>query len=257
MSNTTKEIKRHNAPQATARTIAAEARAFVKRAVPDGINAEHVLLALQVALRDSPKLVQCDRGSLFKAIYQIAALGLTPNDARGLAYLLPYGSTCQLIIGYRGMIQLVVGGGGAESIRAGVVADGDHFEWAEGLEPVLVHRPRSSAPAAAKVTHSYAIATLPGGGGKAWVVLTRDDIDARRPTNKRPSPWDTHFAEMAKKSAVRALCKYLVMSPDRAMKMARAEAAEAGELDEAGEQALADAGIVDAEVTEREPGEDG
>ena len=40
------------------------------------------------------------------------------------------------------------------------------------------------------------------------MVLTRDDLEARRKSGAsgkgRGSPWDTHYHEMAKKSAIRA-----------------------------------------------------
>ncbi len=242
---TTKEIRKANQPQRDAHAIANQARAFVARAVPKGVDAEHITLALNVALRNTPGLVDCDLGSLYAAVYQIAALGLLPGGPLGLAYLIPYNKRVQLIVGYRGMVQLAVGGGAVTSIRANVVARGDDFAWREGLTPALDHTPTSSAPAAADITHAYAIAELPG-GGRAWVVLTRDDLEARRKSGAsgkgRGSPWDTHYHEMAKKSAIRALCKLLPLSPDRAMRLARADAAEAGVLDEGATQALADLG---------------
>lgn len=248
----TKEIRKATPGGRKPAEIAAAARGFVTRAVPKGTDAGHLHLAVDMALRSTPALAECDLPSLYAAIYQIAALGLLPGGPLGLAYLIPYGKTCQLIVGYRGMIQLAVGSGAAISIRAGVVAQGDDLEWCEGLKPTLIHRPRSSAPPADTITHAYAIADLPG-GGQQWAVLTRDDLEARRKPGKgRSSPWDTHYHEMARKSAVRALCKYLPLSPDRALKLHRAEAAEAGVIDDATAQALADAGFVAEDVIEAE-----
>jgi len=249
------EIKHYKAGASrTPAQIAEEARALVTKAVPEGVKADSIVLALRVCLASTPKLQGCSAASIFAAVYQIAALGLTPGDSRGLAYLIPYGSTCQLIVGYRGLIQLAVGSGGATSIRAGVVGKDDEWEWVEGLEPVLRHKPKSSAPRPADVIAAYAIAELPG-GGRSWVVLTRDDLEARRKVGAsgkgRASPWDEFYSEMARKSAVRALCKYLILSPDRAARLTRAEAAEAGELDERGTQLLADLGYsVDVEAVE-------
>lgn len=248
---TSKEFMPARQQPQTPASIARTAEAFVRRAVPKGTNADHVCLAVQTELARTPALAKCDLGSLYQAIYQIAALGLLPGGVLGLAYLIPYGSRCQLIVGYRGMVQLAVGSGGARSIRAGVVAAGDTFEWADGLQPVLRHSPRSSAPRAEDITHSYAIAELPD-GGQAWVVLTRDDLEARRKAGAsgkgRSSPWDTHYHEMSKKSAVRALCKMLPLSPDRALRMHAADAAEAGVVDDATARALADLGYTaDAE----------
>ena len=67
-----------------------------------------------------------------------AQLGLEPNDARGLAYLLPYndkrrGKIVQLIIGYRGMIDLARRSGMVSSINVFAVFEGDHFDYRLGL----------------------------------------------------------------------------------------------------------------------------
>ena len=260
--STTKQIQTTGPRRNDANELTRHAEWFVKRAVPAGTDASHVVLSVNMELRRTPKLRECEPASLFAAIYQIAALGLLPGGPLGLAYLLPYGKRCQLIIGYRGMIQLAVGSGGARSIRAAVVADGDDFEWIEGLEPTIRHVPRSSAPPADRVTHAYAIADLHG-GGQQWAVLTRDDIEARRKMagggrddrddRRKMTPWDSHYHEMAKKSAVRALCKMLALSPDRALRMHHAEAAEGGAVDEPTSKALADAGyVLDAEVVEHD-----
>ena len=133
------EIKQYKPSVTSAQQIAERARALITAAVPDGIRPEPLALALRVCLSASPKLAECSLASIFAAVYQIAALGLIPGDSRGLAYLIPYGKTCQLIVGYRGLIQLAVGSGGAVSIRAGVVAKGDEFEWEEGLEIGRAH----------------------------------------------------------------------------------------------------------------------
>src|SRR5690606_40832095 len=52
-------------------------------------------------------------------------------------------------------------------------------------------------------------------GGTTWVYLTREQVYARRPHYwNKGTPWQTHEEEMAKKTAVRALAKYLPKSTD-------------------------------------------
>jgi recombination protein RecT len=51
-------------------------------------------------------------------------------------------------------------------------------------------------------------------GGTTWVYLTRDQVIARRPQYWESTPWKTAEDEMAKKTAVRALAKYLPKSTD-------------------------------------------
>ncbi len=51
-------------------------------------------------------------------------------------------------------------------------------------------------------------------GGTTWVYLTREQVEKRRPSYWQSTPWRDHADEMAKKTAVRALAKYLPKSTD-------------------------------------------
>lgn len=64
----------------------------------------------------------------------------------------------QLIIGYRGMIDLARRSRQIASLSARVVREGDDFSFEFGLEEKLVHRPGENEDA--QVTHVYAVARL-------------------------------------------------------------------------------------------------
>ena len=55
-------------------------------------------------------------------------LGLEPGGALGEGYLVPYGSTCQFIPGYRGLIALARRSGQIVSLEAHVVHQHDTFK---------------------------------------------------------------------------------------------------------------------------------
>ncbi|EKF2878464.1 recombinase RecT, partial [Escherichia coli] len=82
-------------------------------------------------------------------IVQCSQLGLEPGSALGHAYLLPFGNkneksgkkNVQLIIGYRGMIDLARRSGQIASLSARVVREGDEFNFEFGLDEKLIHRP--------------------------------------------------------------------------------------------------------------------
>jgi recombination protein RecT len=51
-------------------------------------------------------------------------------------------------------------------------------------------------------------------GGTTWVYLTAGQVISRRPSYWESTPWKSHQEEMWKKTAVRALAKYLPKSTD-------------------------------------------
>ena len=63
----------------------------------------------------------------------------------------------------------------------------------------------------------YAVAHLKDGYTQ-FEVMTRDEVEAIRERSKSKShgPWVTDFAEMARKTVVKRLCKYLPLSPQLA-----------------------------------------
>ncbi|WP_252356488.1 recombination protein RecT, partial [Escherichia coli] len=170
-------------------------------------------------IRKVPALGNCDTMSFVSAIVQCSQLGLEPGSALGHAYLLPFGNkneksgkkNVQLIIGYRGMIDLARRSGQIASLSARVVREGDEFSFEFGLDEKLIHRPGENEDA--PVTHVYAVARLKDGGTQ-FEVMTRKQIELVRSQSKAGNngPWVTHWEEMAKKTAIRRLFKYLPVS---------------------------------------------
>ena len=187
-------------------------------ALPKHIPADRMLRVVVTALRRTPKLQKCNPLSLMGSIMTCGQLGLEPNDPRGLAYLIPFKEECQLIIGYRGYIDLAMRSGMVTHIQAMTVYEKDVFEYEQGLDMRLRHVPYMGTDDPGKVVASYAIATMPN-GAKAMVVLPRRDIERARLASasvkaNRESPWDDWFPEMAMKTAVRRLAKFMPQSPE-------------------------------------------
>jgi recombination protein RecT len=198
------------------------------KALPRHINADRTSRIVLTAVRANPKLADCTEASFCGAILQAASLGLEVNTAVGHAYLVPYGTTCNLIIGYKGFVELAYRSGMLACIDAHPVFDGDKFEFNFGTDPRIEHRPAATRDAAAKLTHAYCTGRLKG-GGMFMEVLSRDDIEARRKRSPSArsgsSPWSTDYAAMARKTAVRACAWKLPMSAE----MARAQALDSVE----------------------------
>jgi recombination protein RecT len=187
--------------------------------LPSGMNPDRFGRLLLTAANTNPDLFKCDPRSFLAAGVAAAQLGLEPNDARGLAYLIPFGNKVQLVIGYRGYIDLARRSGHVSSLYAFPVFEGDLFTYTLGLDPTLEHVPaEDSDEDPAKLTHVYAVAKI--GDDKQFTVLTRKQVDKARQRSKTggssSSPWSTDYVAMACKTAVRRLAKYLPLSVEAA-----------------------------------------
>lgn len=221
-------------------------KAQMALALPKHVTADRLARIALTEVRKIPKLAQCDQTSFLGAIMQCAALGLEPGGALGHCYLIPFENKrqnrteVQFIVGYRGMIDLARRSGQILSIEARAVYDKDHFEVELGLDSKIVHRPDWNASNRGQLTFVYAVAKLKDGGVQ-FDVMSRAEIEAIRDKSqgysvaKRyardgviNSPWATNFEEMAKKTVVRRLFKYLPVSIEIQRAVGMDEQADAG-----------------------------
>lgn len=203
-------------PRESVRALIESQKGAIAASLPRAMDADRFARLLLTAGNTNPDLFACTPTSFLAAGVAAAQLGLEPNDARGLAYLIPFkdkrrGMVVQLIIGYRGMMDLARRSGMVTAINAFPVYRQDEFTYELGLEPTLEHRPGDHDEDPADLTHVYATAKI--GGDPQFVVLTRRQIDKARASSRGAdstySPWTTHYAEMALKTAIRRLCKFL------------------------------------------------
>lgn len=198
-------------------------------AVPKHLNADRMARIAATELRKNKALLNTETTSFLGSVMQAAQLGLEPGSALGQAYLVPYGNQCQLIIGYKGMIDLARRSGQVLSLNAYAVREGDDFSFQLGLKPDIHHVPSLEADRINKpITYVYAVATLKGGGYQ-FEVMSRAEVEAVKVKAKSKNIWTNYFEEMAKKTVIRRLFKYLPVSIE-ALEITNADAKrEAGE----------------------------
>lgn len=206
----------------------------IARALPRHISPDRLLRVVITTLRRNPELASCEQYSLIGAIMQAAQLGLEPDGIMGRAYLVPFRAKdqplkqVQLIVGYRGLMDLARRSGEIVSIYAHVVRERDQFSVAYGLQPSLTHVPFAGGDAG-DITGAYAVATFRAGGAQCEHLWRWEIDDVRKQSKASGSgPWVTHFAEMAKKTAIRRLCKYLPASVELQQALALEDACDAG-----------------------------
>lgn len=162
-------------------------------------------------LRKTPKLQDCDPYSFVGSILVCAQLGLEPGSSLGHVYLIPYGKTVQVQLGYRGMIDLARRSGQIISLSAQAVYSNDEFKYELGLNESLSHKPNIADRG--ELIAVYAIAQLVGGGHQIDVMSKSDVEKVRRKSAQANSPaWRDYYDEMARKTVVKRLFKYLPVS---------------------------------------------
>lgn len=219
-------------------------------AVPKHLNADRMARIAATEVRKNKALLNTEPTSFLGSVMQAAQLGLEPGSALGQAYLVPYGNQCQLIIGYKGMIDLARRSGQVLSLNAYAVREGDDFNFQLGLKPDIHHVPSLEADRIKKpITYVYAVATLKGGGYQ-FEVMSRAEVEAVKAKAKSKNIWNSYFEEMAKKTVIRRLFKYLPVSIE-ALEITNADAKR-----EAGEKVEPD-DVINIEAVSVEDFEDG
>ncbi|MCV7424381.1 recombinase RecT [Mycobacterium yunnanensis] len=184
----------------------------IGRALPKHMNPERMARIATTVLRQTPALARCTPESFLGALMTSSQLGLEPGPT-GEAYLVPYGTVCTFIPGYRGLIKLARNSGQLVDIWAEVVYENDTFKYTLGLRRDLQHEP--AAGERGKPIYVYAAAQLKD-GGTPFVVMTYTEVEAIRARSKagRNGPWVTDWNAMAKKTLVKQLAKWLPLSAE-------------------------------------------
>jgi recombination protein RecT len=222
--------------QMTLGQLLASKKDQIRIALPKHMDSDRLMRVCLTEITKNPQLKEADPLTFVGSVIQAAQLGLEPGSHLGHGYLMPFRNSklnrleCQFMMGYRGMIELARRSGQVVSISARAVHAGDEFSYEYGLDEKIKHVPADTDDGNAKLTHVYAIAKLKD-GAHHFEVMTLKQVDKIRASSKAANfgPWVSHFEEMAKKTVVRRLFKYLPISVELQRAIVLDETAEAGE----------------------------
>ena len=230
-------------PNSEFRDVLLRLKPQIVAALPKHLDPDRLLRIVLTAVRKTPALMTCSRESVLAAIMQAAQLGLEPDGNLGLAYLLPYGNQCQLIVGWKGLIELARRSGLVANITAHCVHYGDFFEYELGLDPKLRHIPadvlempqylrertiaddmrREQVVGAlagnrkSDLVAAYAVVTMKD-GTRNFRVVTRKLVEKVRAKsasrNHQASPWNEWEEQMWEKTAVKQVLRFVPLSPE-------------------------------------------
>lgn len=195
--------------------------------LPKHMNVDRFALTAVIALNKTRDLEFCTMESWKVALMTAAELGLDCSGTTGMSYLVPFNNNIgtreqpkwekqvTLIPGYRGLMDLARRTGCVTSFQAHVVYEKDEFTVYLGTDnPRIVHVPFVGSDRG-KVIAVYAVARLPDGTVQPdW--MTAEDVEKIRQMSKAKNAgaWTNSWNEMAKKTIVRRLCKYLPTSAE-------------------------------------------
>ena len=173
-----------------------------------------------------PMLHKCTPASILAGVMNVAALGFNFSKQLGHAYLVGYGNTATVIIGYKGLIRLATESGAALDFRPGIRCQND--EWS--FNPLHPTQPIMHVPAEqgkrGPILGYYCVVFLPNGLVRGE-YMTKAEVEAHRDKYaKTRKIWDAQFDSQAMKTLVRRSCKYLRLSGKLAQAVAIDEPAD-------------------------------
>lgn len=216
---TTEPKQEHKGKQALTIREHLEGESFQKQlamVLPSHCDPVRMARIAILAMSRTPKLKDCDQASFFKCLLDLSMWGLEPDGRR--AHLIPFNNNkagtveCQLIIDYKGLVELAMRSGEIASIHADCVCENDVFRV--NLGKVVQHEidyRKSRGP----VYAFWAVVEFKDGGQK-FEVMTKDEVDAIRQRSRAGSsgPWVTDYNEMGKKTVFRRLTKWIPLSAE-------------------------------------------
>jgi recombination protein RecT len=190
--------------------------AEIAKVLPKHVTPERMARAAVTAIMRTPQLAECDQASFFNAMMLLSQWGLEP-DGRN-AHLIPFRNNkrgvieCQLIIDYKGLVELIDRSGLVSKIHCDKVCENDEFVYDCGeIKRHFIDFRKPRGPA-----YAFYCIIEKRDGGKKCEVMTIDEIDEIRNRSRsgQSGPWVTDYAEMAKKTVFKRASKWVSLSPE-------------------------------------------
>jgi recombination protein RecT len=194
-------------------------------ALPAHIPVERFMRVVMTAIQNQPKLLACTRQSIFNSCMKCAQDGLLPDGRE--AAIVPFGENedgqkkseqatyMPMVAGIRKKAR---NSGEIADLWAREVREGDAFDYQEGDEPHILHKPALAGGSEREITHVYSICKFKDGGLSRCVMTIAQVEEIRRKFSraKKGGPWNdpVTYGEMVKKTVVRRHAKELPSSSD-------------------------------------------
>jgi recombination protein RecT len=239
-----------NSCQKTLLNVLTRYHKSIEAMLPKLIDPKRFAWLAVTAIRSDPRLAGCTPASFINSVMLATQMGL--EIRRDSAYLVAYGTTCQLLIDYKGKVGIARRSGKVGGIQAVTIRERDAFEWKYTIDGVVFkHEPFANGIVSPEergdIVGVYAFAHLTDGGKQFREPMSLSEIDRIRRRSKagvsfmtlnqifeahkltedgsqaiwqtweykdkRRQPWVTDFEPMALKTVLHSLFKSLPMDP--------------------------------------------
>jgi len=124
-------------------------------ALPKHMNADRMTRLALTAFSTTPKLQKCSPNSIAASIMTAGQLGLEPG-VNGAGYLIPYGTTCTFVPGWKGLVDLVARSGRG-TVYTGVIFKDQDYTFTDGARRDLVVHNETDLVNPLDITHAFAV----------------------------------------------------------------------------------------------------
>jgi recombination protein RecT len=194
--------------------------------MPKHVTLNRIKQMFVLQAKQNPGILECDPQSLMQAVFTAASLGLEPNPQMGLIYILPFKNNkagiteAQVIVGYKGLIQLAKNSGNIGSIQSEAIYQNDEFNIDLMNPQQSYHRPFIDGERG-EIKGFYAMARLKGEDEPIIEYMSKGQVDLIKANSVAfkngygKSPWDLHYGEMGRKTVLKRLIKRLPLSCEK------------------------------------------
>lgn len=207
-----------------------QARDRLEAVLPRHLTPERMATLVSTMMFRTPKLQECDSGSILAAVVQASSLGLELLPSLCEAFLIPRWNSqakcmeCQFQPGYQGLRKLAMNSGKLALLEARIVRQDDEFAVDYDPDLRFLHRPALGSDAPIVAVYSFAKLA---NGERSVEVMTTDQVEEihRRGEGYRNAikygepekgPWVTDWSEMARKTVLKRHTKSLPRSVELA-----------------------------------------
>ena len=198
-------------------------------ALPKHLTADRMTRLALTAFSTSESLQRCTTKSIAASIMTAGQLGLEPG-VNGAGFLVPYGTTCTFVPGWKGLVDLV-SRSGRGTVFTGVIFKDQEYTFIDGAKRDLIIHNETDLDNPEDITHAYAIgwvkdATMPI--IELWRVSKikkhRDKYNKQGQKHYSFRDWEMY----ARKVPLLQVIKYMPCSIEVANAVALSEAADRG-----------------------------
>jgi recombination protein RecT len=223
-------------------------KAKLAQVVAKGVTPERLIRVVMGAIQRNPAIAECTPLSVCRVVMEATVLGLEAGDPLGEAYIVPYRNNktgnkeAQLIVGYQGLVSLAYRHPDVISVQAGVVCEGDEFDYSLGSGAYVKHRKAAghevrlegaAGELFSNVRYAWAVVCTRG-GGMIVNVLTANEIESHKHRSRAAGsgPWVTDYGPMCRKTVLRDTLRLCPRNRQLEQALALEQTAEAGQYSE-------------------------